>query len=58
MSDFPCHIFMRVVNHPCATFYTSKSRKMDTTNTFQFLAFYAQNVIILLKFCLFKTYSA
>ena len=51
------YIFGKFMKHHCANFYTIRSSNIKTTNIFQFLTIFVQNLIILPKICKFYTIS-
>ena len=47
MPDIIANIFFKVMEYPWANFYTIRSLNVDTTNIFQFLTIFEQNLAIL-----------
>ena len=46
-------IFCKVMGYPCASFYTILSSHVNTTNIFQFLTIFEQNLNVLSQICIF-----
>ena len=51
------YIFGKFMNLHCANFYTIRSSSINTTNIFQFLTIFVQNLIILPKICKFLPFQ-
>ena len=47
MPDIVAYILYNIMDYPCANFYTIWSSNIHTTDIFQFLAIFAQNLAIL-----------
>ena len=47
MPGIVAYILYNVMNYPCANVYTISSSNIHTTDIFQFLAIFAQNLAIL-----------